>query len=276
MKATGMHLNLSQPPILVYPGAKWSMSEWIISHMPAHTVYLEPFAGSLAVFFNKPVSDIEILNDLNDDVINLFTVMRDAPDELVAAIELTPWSRAEYRLSDRHDGCSPVERARRYLVHCWQAHKPKQAQATGFKIDHRGAARKHYPILWSRLPSRILTAADRLRRAQIESMDALELIRRCKSDQVLIYADPPYLRTRTRTDGLYRFEMRDLEHDALLRLLCEHPGPVLLSSLDCALYEERLVGWEKKTYRVATASGRPNDEILWINHTAMQRMEATP
>lgn len=247
------------------------MSTWIIEHMPAHTVYLEPFAGSAAVFFNKPQSDIEILNDLNGDVINLFRIMRESPEALAAAVELTPWSRGEYELSTE-PAPDALEQARRYLVKCWMGHKPKQAQVTGFKINHRGKAQKHYPFLWSKLPGRILTAAERLRHAQVESMDALELIRRCKAENVLIYADPPYLMTRSRTNGLYKFELRDMEHDMLLRLLCEHPGPVLLSSLDCTMYADRLSAWEKKSFTVATASGRTNDEILWLNETAMKQI----
>lgn len=41
-------------PILRYPGSKWNIADWIISHMSAHTTYLEPFFGSGAIFFNKP------------------------------------------------------------------------------------------------------------------------------------------------------------------------------------------------------------------------------
>jgi len=41
-------------PILKYPGAKWNLANWIIQQMPPHKVYLEPFFGSGAVFFNKP------------------------------------------------------------------------------------------------------------------------------------------------------------------------------------------------------------------------------
>ena len=60
------------PRILHYPGSKWSMAEWIISHMPPHQTYLEPFFGSGAVFFNKPPSPLETINDIDGDVVNLF------------------------------------------------------------------------------------------------------------------------------------------------------------------------------------------------------------
>lgn len=46
-------------PVLKYPGSKWKMAEWIISLMPPHKSYLEPFFGSGAVFFKKEPSRIE-------------------------------------------------------------------------------------------------------------------------------------------------------------------------------------------------------------------------
>ena len=43
-------------PVLKYPGSKWKMADWIVSLMPPHKSYLEPFFGSGAVFFRKPPS----------------------------------------------------------------------------------------------------------------------------------------------------------------------------------------------------------------------------
>lgn len=54
-------------PVLKYPGSKWRLAEWIVSLMPPHKSYLEPFFGSGAVFFKKPPSRIETINDLDDE-----------------------------------------------------------------------------------------------------------------------------------------------------------------------------------------------------------------
>jgi DNA adenine methylase len=63
---------------------------------PAHKSYLEPFFGSVAVLFNKPSSSIETVNDLNDDVVNLFQVIQATPKELSEKLFLTPYSRTVY------------------------------------------------------------------------------------------------------------------------------------------------------------------------------------
>lgn len=82
--------------ITKYPGSKWRIADWIISHFPEHHSYLEPFFGSGAVLFNKPRSDIETINDLDGDVTNLFTWVRDDPERLAHEIYFTPYSRVVY------------------------------------------------------------------------------------------------------------------------------------------------------------------------------------
>ncbi len=52
--------------VIKYPGSKWSIANWIIQFFPEHHSYVEPFFGSGAVLFNKPRSNIETVNDLDD------------------------------------------------------------------------------------------------------------------------------------------------------------------------------------------------------------------
>lgn len=78
--------------IIRYPGSKWGIANWIISHFPdgyEKMVYLEPFCGSGAVFFNKNPGAVETINDLDSDVVNLFQMLREQPEALKKALELT-------------------------------------------------------------------------------------------------------------------------------------------------------------------------------------------
>ena len=65
-----------------YPGSKWALAPAIVARMPDHYHYVEPFFGAGAVFFTKPPAPHEVINDLNDQVVNLFRVLRDRPDDL--------------------------------------------------------------------------------------------------------------------------------------------------------------------------------------------------
>jgi DNA adenine methylase len=181
---------MGAPRILHYPGSKWSLAEWIISHMPPHTTYLEPFFGSGAVFFNKPPSPLETINDIDGDVVNLFRVIRDRPEELARLVYWTPYSRNEYYASYDMKEASEIERARRFLVRCWMARGTKTSERTGWRhiIDHSGPR----PVRqWNILPEKILEVAERLKNVQLEQQPAIELIQRHRREDVLIYCDPP-------------------------------------------------------------------------------------
>ncbi|MFD2638372.1 DNA adenine methylase [Piscibacillus salipiscarius] len=259
---------MTVPRILHYPGSKWSMASWIISHMPEHKTYLEPFFGSGAVFFNKPKSKIETINDLDSSVVNLFKMIRDNPEELARQISFTPLSREEYYTSyNDHTGDS-LEDARRFLIRCWQAIGAKTSDRTGWRslISSNGP---DTAADWNKLSQKILIVAERLKQAQIENQPAEKLLERYRREDVLIYADPPYV-LETRTKRHYKHEMDTKGHIELLSLLNQHPGPVILSGYNHDLYNDYLEGWHKETLQVLAEAGAKREEVLWINPIAAE------
>jgi DNA adenine methylase len=256
--------------ILKYPGAKCRQSAWIVGHLPAHTRYLEPYAGSAAVFFSKAPVEHEVLGDTNKSLVNLFRVIREHPEELAWLIEMTPWAEDEYAAVERpehyHDTGDPVEDSRRFLVRCWQAHGTKLGSTCGWR--HNGPRGNAFPVrLWRKLPERLLAVADRLKNAEIRNRPALELITYYRHPDYLIYADPPYP-LATRTYNLYPDEMTDEDHLALLEALDRHPGPAVLSGYGCPLYDERLTHWQRVTAPSIAEYGRARTEVLWLNRQA--------
>ncbi|SFE42382.1 DNA adenine methylase [Paenibacillus algorifonticola] len=258
---------MSAPRILHYPGSKWSMADWIISHMPPHTTYLEPYFGSGAVLFNKDRSILETVNDLDGEVSNLFRIIRDQPEELARLIHWTPYARAEYYKGYDSEG-SDIERARRFLVRCWMARGGKTSDRTGWRhiIDLNAP---HPAKDWQKLPDKIMQVTDRLRNVQIECQPAGKLLERYKRPEVLLYADPPYLLS-TRSKRMYKHEMNDADHEELLEALIAHPGPVLLSGYDHPMYNDKLRDWSRETKAVTAEAGRSRIEVLWINPIAAQ------
>jgi len=259
---------MNAPRILHYAGSKWSMADWIIEHMPPHQTYLEPFFGSGAVFFNKPPSPLETINDIDGDVVNLFRMIRDRPDELARLVYWTPYSRKEYCASYDMDGADELERARRFLVRCWMARGAKTSDRTGWRhiIDHSGPS---VVKAWNELPGKIAEIAERLKNVQLEQQPAIQLIQRYKRPDVLIYADPPYLLS-TRSGRMYKHEMTDEDHAELLDVLDAHPGPVLLSGYANPLYDERLKHWHREEKQVLAEAGLVRTEVLWINPIAAE------
>lgn len=264
-------------PVLKYPGSKWRMADWIISLMPPHKSYLEPFFGSGAVFFNKKPSRIETINDLDGEIVNLFRCVREWPEELACAVALTPYSREEYeRAWSRFKAGGKVrgiEDARLTLVRYWQSHGSTSVYKGGWKNDRAGRGYAYDVRYWRNLPGWVLDAAERLKDAQIEQTQAVELIRRFKHPDVLIYADPPYV-VSTRKGKQYVVDMvEDRQHIELLEALKEHPGPVILSGYENELYEKHLQGWVKLHKKALEEGGAARTETVWLNYEPQISME---
>ena len=261
-------LKLIEPPakksaVLRYPGSKWSIAEQITACFTDHYHYVEPFFGSGAVFFTKPESPHEIVNDSNGLVVNFFRVLRDHTDDLRWALETTPRSRDEYICSDIVTG-DELEDARRFAVRVWQAHASDLAKKTGWKTRGSKQRARGMSVRWQRVPSELADFAWRLKDAEIENRPALDVMRRFSGQDCLIYADPPYLPS-TRTQKMYGQEMTEEEHREMLEVLSEHRGPAVLSGYDNDLYNEALADWEKvsvKPPKVEKAAVRT--ETLWV------------
>lgn len=251
--------------ILNYVGSKWNLSKWIISQMPEHKVYLEPFFGSGAVLFNKSRTNIETVNDIDGNIVNLFKVIREQPRQLAKAIELTPYSRQEYLQSFEalQGNLSDIERARVFLVRCWMARGGKTSDRTGWRHNVNPSTVNAVPD-WLGIPQTILIATERLQGVQIEKQDAVQLIERYNREDCLIYADPPYL-LGTRTKRHYANEMTIEQHESLLLALNNHSGFVMLSGYDNDMYNETLKGWTKSKKMVTTDAANKRQETLWLN-----------
>jgi DNA adenine methylase len=139
---------------LKYPGPKLRIADWIISYMPQHRSYLEPYAGSLAVFLNKPRSAIETVNDIDGNVVNLLRCIREDSKQIASLVAATPYSRQEYNESFIVDDCDdPFEKARRFLVRCWMAAGVRTAIKTGWRNDVQGREAAYALENWYRLPT---------------------------------------------------------------------------------------------------------------------------
>lgn len=264
-------------PVLRWPGAKWRIAEWVVSHFPHHDAYVEPFFGSGAAFFTKDPSRVEVINDLDGNVVLLFRVLRERGAELAALLALTPWAEDEYRhsweaLHAGGLGVDELERARRLITVTWQqmGRKPVTQRSSWRFRELAGQS----PITaWHTLPDRVRYATERLANAQISSMPAIKLIEQTQGPDVLVYADPPYLREIRSGARMYEHEMRGRDqHDELLDTLRAHLGPVVLSAYANEYYTEQLPGWHSVSTAARTQTNAQRAETLWINPVAWRRL----
>lgn len=264
-----------KPPV-PYFGSKAALAPWIVSQLPAHEHYVEPYCGSLAVLLAKPSSPLETVNDLDRHLITFWRVLRDRPDDLIRACALTPHSRAEYddaltRLSQELDD---VERARLVWVILHQGRGRRLDGHEGWRhtVARSGpGAQNRVAAVIGNCLDRIAPAADRLRNVSLECMPALDLIAKYGAHpDVLLYIDPPYVGATRNGSRRYGHEMPgESEHRDLAAVLSGCRAAVVLSGYPAPLYDELYAGWHCERMSVNTHNARPGDrartEVLWSN-----------
>ncbi len=266
-------------PVLRYHGGKWKLAPWIISHFPSHRVYVEPYGGGASVLMRKPRCYAEVYNDLDGEVVNLFRVIRERSEEFRRAVELTPFSREEFKESFEVSD-DPVEQARRTVARSLMGFGSNalcRAIKTGFRPDSNrsGTTPAHD---WRNYPESIPEMVERLRGVVIENKDALEVIRRHHGPETLFYCDPPYVwetRSAHRVGGKgYSHEMTEKDHRNMAETLHGIEGKVVVSGYGCPLYDEELFPeWFRVERRTMADGARERVEVLWINPAAAAELD---
>ena len=263
-------------PALRWHGGKWLLAPWIMSYFPAHRCYVEPFGGAASVLLRKPRTYAEIYNDLDGDVVNLFRVLRsDRAGDLVEALRLTPFARAEFQAAYEPDE-DAVEKARRLIVRSFMGHgSDAPHNNSGFRANSNksGTTPAHD---WINYPDALAAIVERLAGVVIERRDAADVMAQHDGPDTLHYVDPPYMpetrSAKSRKGGLryhaYAHEMTAGDHERLLDVLTDLRGAVVLSGYPSALYDGALSGWERVEKAALADGAKPRTEVLWINPAA--------
>lgn len=280
-----MSTQLITRPALRYHGGKFRLAPWILKFFPPHAVYVEPFGGGASVLLRKPRAHTEVYNDIADEIVNVFRVLRDPSQaaELRRLVELTPAARVEFALSYQPSD-DPVEQARRTVVRSFMGFGSGAVfskHATGFRTGARGERNKsaaHDLVTW---PDQVPAFVERLRGVTIESRDALLVMQATDGPGVLHYVDPPYPHsTRGNARGVrqkYALELSDDDHRVLAGVLKDLHGMVVLSGYPCDLYDRELFpDWERHQVVALADGARKRMEVVWLNpacSAALQRSQ---
>jgi len=247
---------------LNYVGGKNRLAKVIIERIPEHLTYVEPFSGGAQVFFRKPPSRVEVLNDLDSELVNFYRVCQCHYEELARSMRFMPVSREWFEGLEKKapENLTDIQRAARFLY--------LQKLAYGGRIT-----RKAYAI---RVLERANLRADaiaetlnethtRLVGVQIEHLPYNEVIRRYDRPGTFFYLDPPYYDIR-----LYNY---NLEHDDFARmveLLRNIKGKFLLSLNDHPEVRKLFAGFHIETVKIAYSlhhkTGRRYQELLISNY----------
>ena len=183
-------------PVAPWKGGKRNLARRIAARIEAvpHRCYAEPFCGMAGVFFrrrSKPKS--EVLNDINAEIVNLFRIVREHPDELTRQFDWSVSSRTEFmRLLDiPAEALTDVQRAARfaYLQRLTFGGDPATRATPG---QYAPAVHNPSRLRSEQMAQLIAAAHRRLQDVHVEHLEWDAFIRRYDRAFTLFYIDPPY------------------------------------------------------------------------------------
>lgn len=183
---------MKNKPLFSWMGGKRRLAKYILPNFPEHTTYVEPFAGAAALYFMKPQSKVEVINDVNSDLVNLYRVIQHHLEEFIRQFK---WSLVSRQMFEWLDDTPPevltdIQRAARFFY--------LQKNCFGGKYHGRsfGANITRPPSFnLLRIEQDLSEAHLRLARTAVEHLDWRKCIEKYDRENTLFYLDPPYWKT---------------------------------------------------------------------------------
>lgn len=234
-------LRLRTP--ISYYGGKQKLAAKIVSLIPRHTLYCEPFLGGAAVFFAKKPSEVEVINDTNRELMNFYRVAKENFISLEKEIRISLHSRDMHRKAsvvyNNPDMFNEIKRAWAVWILSTQAFSAMLDSSWGFDISANTTTKR----INTKKDGFTEALAIRLQNCQIESADALYIIGSRDTENSFFYCDPPYYNS----DCGHYDGYSEHDYESLLFLLSKIKGKFLLSSYPSPLLEKYTSeqGWQK-------------------------------
>ncbi len=229
-----------------YYGGKQKMVNIILPMIPEHLLYAEPFVGGGAIFFAKPQSNMEVINDTNKELINFYSILQTKFVELEKMVSVTLHSRTLHKdakiVYDNPHLFDEVKRAWAIWVLSTQSFSAMLDGSFGYDKSRNTTTKK----ISNKRSQFTEDYAVRLQNVQIERTDALYIIKSRDTANTFFYCDPPYFNSDC---GHYNgYTEQDFEN--LLQLLAEVKGKFLLSSYPSPILEKYIKahGWQSKCF----------------------------
>lgn len=212
-------------PIIPWIGGKRRLADKLIPNFPPHSCYVEVFAGGAALYFMRPPAEVEVINDINGELVNLYRVVKNHLEEFVRQFKYALSSRDVFKwMQDTPpETLTDIQRAARFFY--------LQQHAFGGKVDGQtyGTATTAPPINLLRIEENLSSAHLRLASAFIENMDWCKLMEKYDRPHTFFYLDPPYWETEGYgvSFGIEQYEkmasmLRSLKGKAIISLN-DHP-----------------------------------------------------
>lgn len=236
---------------IAYFGGKSRLAKKIIPLIPEHKCYVEPFCGAAWVFFKKDPSQVEVLNDVDNNVVNIYRVVQHHPEEFLRQFKTLFVSRRIFDLLKRHDDecLTDIHRAVKWfyiLKTAFAGHIDKPN--FGYGTDRPSS------LNLLNLEETVLQIHWRLARVYLENRAYKDVIARYDRPHTFFYVDPPYYGM-----DVYRFNFKPEDFAELAEVLCGVKGKFLMSLNDTKEVRRIFGGFRIQAVTTKYSGGREED-----------------
>lgn len=196
--------------LISWVGGKHKLANEIINIFPSHKRYIEPFFGGGWVFFMKPHVRENIINDINSDLVNLYLVIRDQPQDLARLIFFTPKSRDLFNKYidlywNRKEEWVNTDKVTRAMIYFYII-----KNSFGSLLRHYGVFSTKWDV--NEIVEAILPMSEKLKNVDIMCDDWRNIIDLYTNKDTLVYLDPPYIVTIGRGEHYYQYTFTREQH----------------------------------------------------------------
>lgn len=184
---------MNAQPIIPWIGGKRRLADKLIPLFPQHSCYVEVFCGGAALFFLRPSpADVEVINDINGELVNLYRVVKCHLEEFVRQFKWALSSRQVFKWQQmtEPETLTDIQRAARFFY--------LQQLAFGGKVQGQNfgtATTAPAGLNLLRLEENLSAAHLRLDGVHIENLAWQDCITRYDRPHTFFYMDPPYWET---------------------------------------------------------------------------------
>lgn len=186
--------------------------------------YIEVFGGGAWVLFYKDRwANLEVYNDIDNDLYNLFTVVKYHAEAFENEFQFMINSRKGFQDMLEFKPLTDIQKAAKFFFLLQRSYGAKMEQFAYGRNGNSGAAKSQHNII-----ERIVATSKRLDKVFIENLDFEEIFRRYDCENAFFYLDPPY----TKGQGYKTVKTKDFEHKRLFNCIKKLKARWLLSYND--------------------------------------------
>jgi DNA adenine methylase len=275
------------PSPIWWPGGKSTILTFILSNLPPHKTYAEPFGGGGVVLLNKTKAKLEVYADIDARLVALFTALarENTAGQLISTLALLPYGRRTYFAANtvQHNSAAFIAGQR-------MSFGGKGNSGYGFAVTEETNGQDACTSRYAKSIEKVSRITKRIERVVFEHADCFSIFTKYDTPETLFYLDPPYL-TEERTGDVYLHEMTSQDHQKLVDTIMQLSGMVVISGYANVIYETlEANGWllrEHKTTcslagRVSRStlkgagsmlSQQQRTECVWINPAAQAALK---